>query len=252
MQRHLLLRLQAPLLAFGGESIDNFGVIREFPAQSMLTGLLASALGWDRADDVRHDRLQQRLVMGARIERMYPQRLREFQTAQLGANDSAWTTHGQPEGRAGGAGSYNSPHLRYRDHWADAEVLLAVRLDPAEEAPTLEALAQALDRPQRPLFIGRKPCLPTGRLVAGWVEAPDTLHALRAAPWPAGLALARAQWSAGEGEWPQAQALDLCDERQWRSGVHGGWRPVRQARITPLEAPTAAPAQAAQETTHHD
>jgi CRISPR system Cascade subunit CasD len=247
MPRHLLLRLQAPLLAFGGESIDNFGVIREFPAQSMLTGLLASALGWDRADDAQHDRLQQRLVMGVRIDRMHPQRLREFQTAQLGANDSAWTTHGQPEGRAGGAASYNSPHLRYRDHWADADVLLAVRLMFADEAPNLDALADALDRPQRPLFIGRKPCLPAGRMVAGWVDAADTLHALRAAPWPAGLVQARAQWSAGEGEWPQARALDLCDERQWRSGVHGGWRPVCQARITPWLA-----TESAQEVSHHE
>ena len=31
----------------------------------------------------------------------------------------------------------------------------------------LDDLAAALDRPARPLFIGRKPCLPAGRLVAG-------------------------------------------------------------------------------------
>ena len=42
--RHLLLRLEAPMMAFGGETIDNLGVIRWFPSLSMLNGLLANAL----------------------------------------------------------------------------------------------------------------------------------------------------------------------------------------------------------------
>ena len=46
MQRYLVLRLASPLIAFGGEAIDNLGVIRDFPALSMLTGLLANALGY--------------------------------------------------------------------------------------------------------------------------------------------------------------------------------------------------------------
>ena len=41
----LVLHLEAPLLAFGGVAIDQIGIIRDFPAASMLTGLLANALG---------------------------------------------------------------------------------------------------------------------------------------------------------------------------------------------------------------
>ena len=48
--RHLVLRLEAPLMAFGGETIDNLGIIRPFPAASMITGLFANALGWRRVD----------------------------------------------------------------------------------------------------------------------------------------------------------------------------------------------------------
>ena len=48
--RWMHLRFQAPLAAFGGEMIDAHGVIRNVPAQSMLTGLLANALGWDPDD----------------------------------------------------------------------------------------------------------------------------------------------------------------------------------------------------------
>src|SRR5262245_17286242 len=95
MVRHLLLRLEAPLMAFGGETIDNLGVIREFPAQSMLTGLFANALGWRREESNKHDRLQARLVFGARLDRA-GSRFTDFQTAELSRDDRGWTTSGLP------------------------------------------------------------------------------------------------------------------------------------------------------------
>jgi CRISPR system Cascade subunit CasD len=221
------MRLRAPLIAFGGETIDNFGVIRDFPALSMVTGLLANASGWDRGDDDRHNRLQERLVMGARLDAL-GSRLIDFQTAQLGANDKGWTTRGVPEERAGGAGTYAGPHLRYRHYHADMNALLALRLQAADETPTLNDLAAALDKPARPLFIGRKNCLPTDRLMAGWVEADNILEALQKALPPV-ADKTRVQWPEGEGELPgqhHNHSLDVCDERNWTSGVHGGWRPV--------------------------
>lgn len=226
-RRHLILRLESPLVAFGGEAIDNYGVIRDFPALSMITGLLANALGWDRAEADRHARLQERLRIGSRLERT-GQRLTDFQTAQLGAGDRAWTTWGRPEERRGGAASYESPHLRYRDYHADRVTRVVLRLEPADESPTLDDLAAALDRPKRPLFIGRKPCLPVGRMMDGWVEADSVLAALQALPVPAGQAVLRLQWPDGEGTLAQDRVSDLCDERDWHSGLHGGWRPVRE------------------------
>lgn len=231
MAQHLLIRLQAPLIAFGGETIDNFGVIRDFPALSMVTGLMANAMGWDRGDDTLHNRLQERMVMGARLD-ADGERLVDFQTAQLQANDKGWTTRGVAEERAGGAGTYAGPHLRYRHYHADMNVLIALRLQPAEESPTLDELAAALDKPARPLFVGRKNCLPTGRLMAGWVEADSILCALQLAQ-PALSHNARAQWPDGEGRLPgqQDRTLEVCDERNWTSGVHGGWRPVREGML---------------------
>ncbi|WP_323024504.1 type I-E CRISPR-associated protein Cas5/CasD [Castellaniella sp.] len=238
MQRHLVLRLSSPLIAFGGEAIDNLGVIRDFPALSMVTGLIASALGWDRSEAQRHDRLQQRLLMGCVLV-PGAQRVQDFQTAQLAKDDRAWTTWGLPEERAGGAGTYAGPHLRYRDYHADlcAWVVLVQRF--AEEAPTLDDIAAALDRPARPLFIGRKPCLPAERLVAGWQVAVDvrtalqaivTVHATKASVngW-------RAQWPDGEGTQVGERVLDICDERNWASGMHGGWRPVHEAILSSME-----------------
>ncbi len=235
MPRHLLVRLSSPLIAFGGETIDNYGVIRDFPALSMITGLIANALGWDRSDAESHNALQQRLRIGTRVDARGA-RLTDFQTAQLGANDKGWTTWGSVEERRGGAASYDSPHLRYRDYHADLVALVAARLVPAEDTPTLDDVAAALDRPQRPLFIGRKPCLPTTRLVAGWVEADTVLHALQTAPFVGPMKEFRAQWPDGEGEVGGDRVLDICDERNWTTGVHGGWRPVREGLICRPEA----------------
>ena len=182
--RHLILNLEAPLMAFGGEMIDNHGVVRSFPAASMLTGLLANALGWRRIERERHQRLQDRLVFAARIDREPAGgvRLRDFQTAQLGASDRGWTTRGRPEGRAGGAATYRAPNLRRRDYWADMRVTVALRLEPELEEPTLDELRSALDWPARPPFIGRKPCLPAERLFGGFADADSVLAALIGVP----------------------------------------------------------------------
>ena len=108
--RWMHLRFQAPLAAFGGEMIDAHGVIRNVPAQSMLTGLLANALGWNRTMRAEHQALQGRIVFGAVWEQdVALSRMTDYQTAQLGKNDRAWTTRGVPAGRAGGAATYAGP-----------------------------------------------------------------------------------------------------------------------------------------------
>jgi len=244
MARHLLLRLEAPLVAFGGETIDSNGVIRDFPALSMVTGLLANALGWRREQAERHDRLQSRLVMGTRRE-SNASRLGDYQTALLFENDQGWTTSGVPEGRAKSPSYSVQPDgrraltlQRYRDYFADLSALVALRLEPSAESPTLDVLAQALDHPARPLFIGRKPCLPSRRLFAGWHEGENILQVLQTALLPGGTWDGlRMQWPDGEGEARADHLFNLCDERNWTSGVHGGWRPVREGTFHQQGAP---------------
>ena len=243
--QHLIMRLESPLMAFGGETIDNLGVIRPFPAASMLTGLLANALGWRRVEAEKHQDLQDRLVFAARIDRepALGVRMTDFQTAMLGAGDQGWTTRGRPEGRAGGANTYNSPHLRYRDYWADALVTVALRLEPAAAAdgPTLDALATALQEPARPLFIGRKPCLPAAPLFGCFAEGETALAALLHTP----LADDRNTNDRVRLLWPDGEAapdmsivtlnrrMMLTDQRNWISGLHGGGRPVCEGTAPP-------------------
>ena len=65
MPAHLLLRLEAPLMSFGTTAVDHRRPVQAWPAVSMLTGLLANALGWERSDNVALDRLQARIRWAA-------------------------------------------------------------------------------------------------------------------------------------------------------------------------------------------
>ena len=238
--RHLILNLEAPLMAFGGETIDNYGVVRRFPAASMLTGMFANALGWRRIERESHQRLQDRLVFAARIDREPHGGLHmtDFQSAAINNSEKGWTTRGTPEGRAGGA---FQNILRYRDYFADMRVTVALRLQPADAAPTLDELALALDSPARPLFISRKPCLPSALLLASeearrFADVDSALEALLAAPLhdtadaPPRISLMYPDGEGADGVEPNRTFM-LTDERNWISGLHGGGRWVCEASV---------------------
>ncbi|GEO82009.1 type I-E CRISPR-associated protein Cas5/CasD [Pararhodospirillum oryzae] len=234
--RWLIMHLEAPMLAFGGATIDQVGVIRPWPALSMLTGLLGNALGWRRTDTTLHQGLQDRLVIAARRDRPGTS-LTDTQNVRLDKADKGWTTWGEPEGRAGD--SYDGPHRRVRDYWVDACVVVALRVD-GENAPDLDTLAAALDRPARPVFLGRKSCLPSAplRRLRAFEQAATAHQALSQVPRTAGAGPDRlpAVWPLGEG--PDTgqgvlRIIDLPDRRDWSSGLHGGSRRVVEGFVVP-------------------
>ena len=234
--RWLVLCLEAPLMSFGGVAVDQVRPVRDFPAASMLTGLIGNALGWQWSDSTAHQAMQDRLIFAVRREREGTL-LTDVQNALLAKDDKGWTTRGTPEGRDGA--SYGAPHRRLRDYHVDLSVHIVLRLDPSAETPTLDTLADAFDRPARPLFLGRKPCLPSrpllGRESVRWVTG-DTAHeALRRVPGK-GERL-RALWPVGEG--PEAghdvdRIVDMADLRNWRTGLHSGSRRVVEGRLAPV------------------
>ena len=110
-------------------------------------------------------------------------------------------------------------------------VTVALRLQPAGDEPTLDDLADALQEPARPLFIGRKACLPTTSLFRDFREGSTALAALLATTMDE---------TGGEHDsvrllWPDREGVNgitvdrtcmLTDQRNWGSGLHGGGRQV--------------------------
>ena len=238
--QHIILTLEAPMMSFGREKIDYNRPTWTFPGLSMVTGLLANALGYSRADPRIHQ-LQQRIKFASRIDRHQPNLLpmREYQTATLQHRDSGWTTRGVPERRAGGPKKYNTTHVMLLEFHTDMMVTLALRLEPHDQQPTLDQLEQALNYPKRPLFIGRKSCLPSRPIFTAWADAPTSLDAVLKAPPqdPTGLPpRVRISWPDGDGDALTA-GVDLptqtkvADRTDWPSQLHSGHRTTWQGQV---------------------
>lgn len=246
--RFLVLRLEAPLMSFGSAAVDQINPTDPLPGRSMLTGLIANALGWDHAEHERLGRLQARLRFGARADRPGNELL-DYHTVDLGqdfmlADRVGWTTWGRRDERKGGLDTKTGTHIRYRYYRAEAVVTVVLRLDPLDDDPSLDAVADALAEPARPLFLGRKTCLPASPIFRGFVEARDELDALvRRVPLQpsAGLADPVLTWVPPGGEGGDAHGVDagsplgrilqLHDERDWRNQVHLGTRAMRELHV---------------------
>ncbi len=168
----LILRLDAPLISFGAPIIDRYGKVQSYPALSLIAGMLGNALGYDHSDFEKLESLQNRLRYASRQDRA-GQEIRDYQTVDLSKDfmldHNAWTTEGWLDRRGKGDATKDT-HIRFRDYRADSIHTVALTLNPADEKPTVEDLQQALQFPERPLFIGRKTCLPASPLFVKKME----------------------------------------------------------------------------------
>jgi CRISPR system Cascade subunit CasD len=116
-------------------------------------------------------------------------------------------------------------HIRYRDYLADAVYTVALALRPPAIDPDAARLKAALQAPARPLYIGRKSCLPAGPIFIGRYPAQDLRDALVRAPLSARAPANRRlrAWFAAEGPHVRG-ALPLTDDRDWTNQIHVGRR----------------------------
>jgi len=184
--RALILRIDAPMISFGSVIVDHHGFTDYFPAISMLTGMIGNALGWNHSESDKLQELQDRLDFAARWD-VRPQRVIDYHTVDLGSpkmRKPGWTTRGEAEHRAGGTAAKYGTHQRYRHYLVDGLMTLALGLKTGG-SPDLEAIRTAFERPARPLFIGRKTCLPSRPLldpITPIVEGEDLVTALETVP----------------------------------------------------------------------
>lgn len=233
----LLLRFDAPLISFGAPTVDSRGVIQPYPALSMITGMLGNALGYDHSQFHRLEELQEGIQYASRQDRRGEQ-IQDYQTIDFSQDfldkSRAWTTRGTIEGRS--TRLQKQTHIRKRDYWADSAHTVALSVDESTGAPALMRLAKALKEPERPLFIGRKTCLPGTSIFLDTVEAPSLVDALKAAP----LAdpcdpgpTYRAWWPTQPHDADHADiARPVTDRRDWKNQIHVGERWIAEGNIT--------------------
>jgi len=219
-----ILRFEAPMMSFGAPIVSEEGRIQPYPALSMMTGLLANALGYDRSEAEKHERLQQGLSYAVR-EDVPGEKIVDYQTADLGQphlqakgkRDSvAWTTWGHLDQR--GSGNTDTTNIRHREYWADAQYAVALHVD----GMSADEVREALVRPERPLFIGRKPCLPSGRLFLTSVEAESLTEALQNPKTIPDGVMPRRLWRESDDGTP------VTDARDWTNQIHVGERRVEE------------------------
>lgn len=237
----LLLRFDAPLMSFGGVMVDQHGPTDRFPGLAMLTGLLANALGWRHGDAADLERLQERLHFSARWDRP-PEPLLDYHTVDLGlpkmigyadpgrkVEHGGWTTRGAPEHREGGDAAKYGTHIRYRHYWANGIMTLALSLT-GDDRPHVADLARALRAPARPLFLGRKTCLPAAPLYLGTTDADDVLAALMQVPRarrhgdPDAVNGMEACWPSHLAHPGHSRHVIRYDRRDWRNQILAGQR----------------------------
>ena len=250
--RFLVLRLEAPLMSFGDVAIDELRPSDQLPGLALIAGLLANALGYTFTQRSELERLQDRMVMGSRLDQA-GQGLVDYQNAHIDKKDMLWRGAGKPHStREGNPDSYRGPVQRWRHYRADSRVTVTLSLQPPDEPPILAQVAQALERPFRPLFLGRVCCPPARPLFSGEaVEAESARQALGlAASWPDGKTAAEgvlAEWPAGESPeltgWagPDWHRLERHDRRDWIADVHAGGRQVIRGLLGGGAPPATAP-----------
>ena len=134
----LLLRLAAPLQAWGIDSKFEVRRTNREPSKSGVIGLLAAALGLRRDADLSE---LSALRFGVRVDRN-GEVIKDFHMAK----------------------AEKTSYLTYRYYLSDAIFLVGLE---SEDRSFLEKIERALRNPCFPLFLGRRSCPPTLPLVLG-------------------------------------------------------------------------------------
>jgi CRISPR system Cascade subunit CasD len=196
----LLLRLAGPLQAWGDASRFTRRDTGRYPTKSGVLGLLAAAEGRRRVDEIED---LARLRFGVRVDQ--PGVLqRDFQTAI-----SLDTGRSMP--------------LSYRYYLADAVFVAGVEGD----AALVGALADALEHPVFPLYLGRRSCPTSGRVSLGVTEQ-QLEDALRDAEWAASTWYRRMQGPEVELELVVDALAGDTDPVETRRDVPQSYSPERR------------------------
>ena len=172
----LLLRLAAPIQAWGDESKYDIRQTYHEPSKSGVIGMLAAAMGLRRDSDEISE-LSSSLRMGVRVE-MPGIMIKDFHIALA----PKYTSKGDVRHETDGSVIMeNAPYVTTRYYLCDACFLVGLE---SEDHALLEKLEKALVAPCFPLYLGRRSCPPTQPLLLG-LRSESLIQVLHNEPWHA-------------------------------------------------------------------
>ncbi len=155
----LLLRLSAPIQAWGDESKYDIRGTRNEPTKSGIIGMLAAAMGY-RRDSGQIKEMASKLRLGIRVDQP-GMVICDFHTARAPKYGKGYTLSYHDNGTPV---MEKNPYVTERYYLCDACFLVGVECDDSEYLGTIE---KALKTPKFPLFLGRRSCPPSMPLVLG-------------------------------------------------------------------------------------
>lgn len=159
MANTLFLRLEGPMQSWGDHGQWAVRDSRLEPTKSGIVGLVACAWGINADDELRQ--LSRQIRIGVRCDRP-GKPLEDYQTIGGGYEKPMLL---QADGYLKKIPNSDKPHIEqtWRTYIHDASFLVAVRAD----AALIEILAEVIQNPCWPVYLGRKSCLPAFPLFAG-------------------------------------------------------------------------------------
>ena len=169
MGNTLLIRLEGPMQSWGERARWSVRDTAPEPTKSGVVGLLACALGLSADEDLRE--LSRQVSFGVRCDRP-GSILVDFHTVVGGVMSA--------EGKVKVNAATRRPEtvVSHRYYLCDASFLAAVRSSPE----LISRLADAVQRPHWPVYLGRKSCPPSRPIYEGTGSYPSLLAALEALP----------------------------------------------------------------------
>lgn len=154
---YLALFFDAPLLSFGGECKFDRRETLGFPSRGAVTGLVAAALGIDRADRAGLGRLAELTMTSIVFQKAPGTLLGDYHTVGGGYPGSSRSIPITAEGKSRGT------VLTDRRYLADGKFAAVLSGD----SGFLEEIGQALNNPVWGGWIGRKHCIPATPVFQG-------------------------------------------------------------------------------------